>query len=449
LQRQFYSPQPNVPGQGIVAGYGWTFWALVAAIGALAGLAGAALTLLLRALMHLFWGYHGIHLLPAVQHAAHLHRVLVLAGAGVLAGVGALFLRRLRGMGGSEVSEALWLGDAKLNVFASVSRALLSITIIAGGASLGREAAPQLAGGAFASKLSEWAKLPAPQRRLLVACGASAGMAAVYNVPLGAALFALEVLLGTLSLPLVLPALGTSVIATAVAWIALPNAALYRLPAGRLSASLVVFAVLAAPLAGLASVAWVRLVRLAHRVKPEAGWRRLVRPIVVLTGLGVLAIPYPQLLGNGRGVVQLTLVGQVAVGLAAVLFVLKPLVTAGCLGSGAPGGLFTPTLMYGVLGGTLLGHLWALIWPGPASGEFALIGGGAVLAASMQGPLSAIALILEMVDNSSALIVPLVIAITGATVLARRLGAPSIYSARLGEPAEAADETGAPQAVIA
>ena len=82
--------------------------------------------------------------------------------------------------------------------------------IVALGASLGREAAPQQAGAAFASTLSDWAKLPDWQRRLLVACGAGAGMAAVYNVPLGGALFALEVLLGTLTLPLVLPALATS-----------------------------------------------------------------------------------------------------------------------------------------------------------------------------------------------------------------------------------------------
>ena len=75
------------------------------------------------------------------------------------------------------------------------------------GVSLGREAGPQLAGAAFASQVSEWAKLPVWQRRLLVASGAGAGFAAVYNVPLGGALLALEVFLGTLVLPLVLPAL--------------------------------------------------------------------------------------------------------------------------------------------------------------------------------------------------------------------------------------------------
>src|SRR6202043_638579 len=118
-------------------------------------------------------------------------RVLVLLGGGVVAGVGGLLLSRTPA---TDVSEALWLGGARLPPGASFKRAIPSIVIVALGASLGREAAPQQVGAAVASNLSDWAKLPEWQRRLLVACGAGAGMAAVYNVPLGGALFALEVL---------------------------------------------------------------------------------------------------------------------------------------------------------------------------------------------------------------------------------------------------------------
>jgi len=109
-----------------------------------------------------------------------------------------------------------------------------SIVIVALGASLGREAAPQQTGAALASALSVRAKLPEWQRRLLVACGAGAGMAAVYNVPLGGALFTLEVLMGTVTLPLVLPALATTLTATAVAWIAIPHVPTYAIPPDRL-----------------------------------------------------------------------------------------------------------------------------------------------------------------------------------------------------------------------
>lgn len=429
---RYFSHQPNVPGQGIVAGYGPRFWGLVVAIGLLAGLAGAALMELLRAIEHLSWPYlPGDDFLQAVERSSTTQRVLVLLAAGVVAGVGGLVLKRLRGLGGGEVSEAVWLGDGRLALGPSLARGVLSIVIVGMGASIGREAAPQLAGGAFASKLCLWAGLPAWQRRLLVACGAGAGMAAVYNIPLGGALFAVEVLLGTVSLPLVLPALATCLIATAVAWVALPIAPTYRVPIYGVSARQIVFALLAGPLAGLAAAAWVRLVVFAHEARPQGAWRRLLAPPPIFLALGLLAIAYPQLLGNGKDTIQLAVTAQLSVGLMAALVVLKPLLTAGCLGSGAPGGLFTPTLAYGVLAGGLAGHAWTLLWPGSPDGSYALIGGAAVLAAAMQGPLAASVMVLELAHFTDTLMVPILLAVVGATVVSRRMGLQSIYSARL------------------
>jgi CIC family chloride channel protein len=424
-------PQPNVPGRGIVASYSARFWLLVVLIGLAAGLGGAALIELLRAVQHLAWSYHSGDFLDAVKRTSSTRRVLVPLVGGVVAGAGTMLLAR---HSPGEVSEAIWLRGARVPLLASVARAIHSIVIVALGASLGREAAPQQVGAAVASSLSEWAKLPDWQRRLLVACGAGAGMAAVYNVPLGGALFALEVLLGTLTLPLVLPALATSLIATATAWIALPTAPTYTIPTYPVHASQIVWAIILGPIAGLAAIAWIWLIGRAHAMRPS-GWMRLVAPVVVFTALGALAIAYPQLLGNGKPVVQLALVAKLSVALLAVLLVLKPLVTAACLGSGAPGGLFTPTLAYGVLLGGLLGEGWAQIWPGAELGGYAIIGGAAVLAASMQGPLAAVVLLLELTHHADALMVPTLIAVVEATVLARVMGAPSIYSARLSAPA--------------
>jgi chloride channel protein, CIC family len=429
------TPQPNVPGRGIVASYGIRFWVLVVLVGLGAGLGGAALIELLRLVQHLAWSYHSGDFLDGVKRTSSARRMLVLFAGGVVAGAGALALSRFSA---SEVSEAIWLRGARVPFWASIARGVHSIVIVALGASLGREAAPQQAGAAVASALSEWARLPDWQRRLLVACGAGAGMAAVYNVPLGGALFALEVLLGTLTLPLVLPALATSLIATGVAWIALPTGPTYKIPSYPVSGSQIVWAVIVGPIAGLAAIAWIRLVALAHSLRPS-GWQKLLAPIVVFTALGVLAIAYPQLLGNGKPVVQMALIGRLSVALLAVLLVLKPLVTAACLGSGAPGGLFTPTLAYGVLLGGLLGEGWVQIWPGAPAGAFAIIGGAAVLGASMQGPLAAVVLLLELTHHADALMVPILIAVVEATVLARVLGAPSIYSARAGAERPAAD----------
>ncbi|MHB8532050.1 MAG: chloride channel protein, partial [Solirubrobacteraceae bacterium] len=296
------SPQPNVPGRGITASYGPRFWLLVALVGAGAGLAGAALIELLRAIQHLAWNYSTGSFLAAAEHASPARRVIVLVLGGLVAGFGGV---ALAGRGAVEVSDALWLRGARVPLLASVARALQSIAIVALGASLGREAAPQQIGAAWASTISGWAGLPDWQRRLLLACGAGAGMAAVYDVPLGGALFALEVLLGTLTLPLVLPALATTLIATATAWIALPHAPTYDIPRYDVHAAQVVWALLAGPLAGLAALAWIKLVARVHGLRPRGRAARLLAPVVVFAALGALAISYPQLLGNGKPVVQL------------------------------------------------------------------------------------------------------------------------------------------------
>jgi H+/Cl- antiporter ClcA len=435
MTRRFATPQPNIPGQGILAGYTTRFWGLVVVIGVATGLAGAGFIALLNLVERVAWWRPASQFLAAVTAATPARDVLTLIAAGAIAGAGGLLVRRLRGSGGGEISEALWLQGGRLALPASLVRGTLSIVTVAMGASLGREAAPQLAGAAFASELCERTPRIAPaQRRLLVAAGAGAGMAAVYNVPLGGALFALEVLLGTLALPLVLPALLTSLLATAVAWIVIPTHATYAVPGYHVGARQIVWAVLIGPFAGLLAVAWVRVIARANRARPTRRTSRMLAPIVIFCGLGALAIPYPQLLGNGKELAQVVFVGKLSAGLLAVLLVLKPLATAACLGSGAPGGLFTPTLALGVLFGALLGHAWTVLWPGSPIGSYALIGGGAVLAAAMQGPLSATVLLLELTHSTGSLSVPLLLAVGIATVVAPLLGAPSIYSARLATP---------------
>jgi H+/Cl- antiporter ClcA len=426
---RWFSHQPNVPGQGILASYSLRFWALVAGLGIVTGLAATAFVALLKLVEHLSYGYHTGPLLDGVQNAPAWRHVVVLELAAVVTILGLAGLRHLRGVGSSEVSEAIWLRSARLAFVPSLARGVLSIVIVGMGVSLGREAAPQLAGAASASKVADWARMPLWQRRLLVAAGAGAGFAAVYNVPLGGALLAVEVFLGTLALPLVLPVLATSVIATGVAWIALGTHPTYAVPTYPLSVQ-VLWAALVGPVLGLVAVAWTRIITRAGAMRPT-GRARIWAPILVFGALGLLSIPYPGLLGNGKNVVQLAVVGQLSLGLLVVLFVLKPLATAACLATGAPGGLFTPTLTIGMLLAGVLGTLFGHVWSGAPQGSYALIGGGAFLAAAMQGPVAGTVLVLELSRHFDELMAPTLIAVVEATVIARRLGAGSIYSARL------------------
>jgi chloride channel protein, CIC family len=406
------------------------FWSTVVVTGIGAGLSAALLTSLLSFIQHRVWPPAGSSLLEAATLASSWRHIWVLGAAGVLTGVAQLLLRHLSSANGIEITAAIWFKAGRLPALRTLSSALLSIVLVAMGASLGREGAPKQAGAVIANALSDRRRLSDEQRRLLVACGAGAGMAAAYDVPLGGALFALEVLRGALALRLVLPALVASMIATMVAWITIPDAPTYDIPRYGSSLSVIGWALFAGPFAGIVSVAYVRLIAAADRHRPR-GWLRVVMPVVALGLLGAVSIPYPQLLGNGKDLTQLAFVGQLAPAAILILLVLKPLATAMCVGSGAPGGLFTPTLTLGALLGAALGYLWSLLWPGVPTGLFALVGAGAVLAASTQGPISAVVIMIELTGHDRAFVVPLLIAVAASTLVSRTIDRRSIYDARL------------------
>ena len=326
-------------------------------------LLGALMMLILFNVQYAAFGYHTGSLEHGVAQASAARRVGSLLIAGAFGGVAWFLLRRYLKGKPSEIDEALWNGDGRLAFPRSLGSSVISEVVIGMGASIGREAAPKLLGGASGSVLSGWAGLSVEQRRLVVACGGGAGLAAVYNLPLAGALFTAEILIGSITLPVVLPAIVCSAIATATAWIYLPNRAIYPgIPDYRFTWSLMTWALLAGPVIGLISSGYIRLIGWVshHRAR---GTRVLFAPLIAFGILGVIGIWYPQLFGNGLDMARDAFLGLSGLSLMLTLFALKPLVTALCLGSGASGGLFTPTLSTGaVLGGASASRG---TWPGP------------------------------------------------------------------------------------
>lgn len=406
------------------------FWIATVLTGVGAGLGAGVLTNLLEVVQHLAWGGSGLNLLQPVSQAAPWRHIAILLGAGVLVGGGQLLLSRLTSGNGIEITTAIWFYAGRMPALRTLASATLSILIVGMGVALGREGAPKQAGAVIANALCDRTRLSDEERRLLVACGAGAGMAAAYGVPLGGALFAVEVLRGALALRFVLPALITTLVATAVSWAFLPDAPTYRIPVYSGSVSSTAWALLAGPLLGLVSVVYVRTVALADRHRPRS-WRRWALPVVPLGVLGAASIPFPQLLGNGRDVAQLALTGGLSPLLLVTLMVLRPAATMLCLGCGAPGGLFTPSLAIGALLGGVLGLPWAWLWPGVPPGLFALVGATAMLAATTQGPISAVVLMMELTGYARAAILPVLAAVATATLVARVIESRSIYDARL------------------
>jgi CIC family chloride channel protein len=406
------------------------FWLAVLLTGIGTGLAAAALTRLLEIVQRLAWGGSGANLLDAAEHADAWRHILVLLGAGLVTGAGQIILGRLSSGNGIDTTAAIWFHAGRVPALRTLGSAVLSVIIVGMGASLGREGAPKQAGAVFANLFSDRSRLSDEQRRLLVACGAGAGMAAAYGVPLGGALFSLEVMRGVLALRYVLPALFCSVVAATVSWLFLPDAPTYLIPSYPSSLSVIVWALLAGPIAGLVSVGYVRAVTWADHHKPD-GWRRLLAPVVVLGLLGLVSIWFPQLLGNGRDISQLAFTNQAAPTLLLVLLVLRPAATVLCVRSGAPGGLFTPTLTVGALLGGVLGHAWSWLWPGAPPGLFAVLGAAALVAATTQGPISTVILMMELTGRDRSFIAPMILAVATATLVARTIEPRSIYDARL------------------
>ena len=408
------------------------FWLAVCLIGACTGLAAAGLTRLLEFVQRMAWGGNGKNILATASQAAWPRHVVVLLAAGILTGVGQFALKQLSSGNGIDTTAAIWFYAGRMPALRTLGSAVLSIFAVGMGASMGREGAPKQAGAVFANLAADAEHLSDEQRRLLVACGAGAGMGAAYGVPLGGALFSLEVMRGKLALRYVLPALFASLIATGVSWVALPDAPTYLIPSFPVSASIFVWVILASPVFALGSILYVRLVRWADKGKPR-GWQRFVAPTVILGVLGIVSVRYPQILGNGKDLSQLLFTGQIGFALILALLLLKPLATIMCMRSGVPGGLFTPSLTFGALLGAVLGHTWSMVWPGVPLGFFALLGAGAVLSATTQGPISTVVLLMELTGRDRSFVLPLILVAAISTLIARSIDPRSIYDARLSD----------------
>ncbi|HUB27869.1 MAG TPA: chloride channel protein [Tepidisphaeraceae bacterium] len=419
------SAQPNLAGVPTNIAYTRRFWVLVFLTGVAAGLATGGLMLLLDFIQHRCWPYHaGDNLLDAIERATPARRVLVLLIAGAWIGVGGWVLRHVYKPGIS-LEGTIWFKWGEVPMIATIARAVWSLVSVGLGMTLGREAAAKQAAGALASGFADRGGIHPAHHKILVACGVGAGMAAAYNVPFGGAIFAAEVLLGTLSVRLLMPAIVMCAVATGVSWLMLPIAPIYAVPATHLSVATTIWALAVGPLLGAFAAVFIKSVAWAGGVKLKP-LPAVLAPIATLGLLGILAISVPQLLGNGQESVQIAFDGGFGLVHSASLPVLKALLVVACLACGARGGLFTPSMMIGAT----FGGLAAWAWPGLDRGICAMIGATAMLAATTQGPISSLVMVLELTRHGDTIMVPMLLAVAGATLTSEWLDGRSIYSAR-------------------
>jgi len=320
-------------------------------VGLLAGVAGLCTTLLLRAVEHLTYHYSFGTLLTGVTGSSPVRRALGPMVGGALAGFGWRMLRRRTEV--PALAETI-AGHRRLPRLPLSLDAGLQVLLVGAGASLGREGAPRQFAAALGDfGISRWSMTPR-DREILLACAAGAGLAAVYSVPLGGALFAARIMLKSWHPRAVGTALITSSLAVAVASPVTHEHPPLDWPDIQLSYLLMAFALVLAPMATAAGLAFNQLMARARPATTIKSW--LLIPAIAAAGLliGICSVWFPELPGNGKSILTVSLNSGLTLGAAAAILVLKPLLTAVFLRAGAVGGMLTPALATGAAMGSVV-----------------------------------------------------------------------------------------------
>lgn len=407
------------------------FWA------ALVGLAGAWTSIGFKeATEWLHWVFtgHGEGYVESFRAMPDWRRVLVPALGGLLAGTTLLLGSRYKAKAHSaDYMEAVVVGDGNLAVKVSLVKSVSAWFSSASGASIGREGPLVQLSSLVASLAGRWLSFPLARKRQLVACGAAAGIASAYNAPIAGAFFVAEIVLGSLAMEAFGPLVIASVVATLVTRSFYGAEAIYPAPVFVLESNAQLIAYLLLGLAsGLLVPVFLRLLKAGEKA---FDFLRLPAPARLMLGglmVGGLAVFHPEVAGNGRALVFSVLHGPGPWQVLAVVLACKLLATAATFGSGAVGGVFTPTLFTGAAWGYLLGVAATALapWAGLNPEYFALVGMGAFLAASTGAPVMAILMLFELTLNYQVLI-PAVIASGAGYYLCRSMGVRPLYGEAL------------------
>lgn len=387
---------------------------LIAGVGA--GLAVLLLVWIVHSLEHLVWGHEEGPFLDGLAYpSVWWLPIVTVGGAGVVAAVGWYLIRRF---GRPLATVEQGVAGSRMPWWETLVDTVLQVGSVAFGASIGKEVAPRELSAMASSKIVRWFRLDARWRRIVIASAAGAGLAAVYNVPLGGALFAIEILLAQFSVGAAVVALAASTIATLVARPLVGDGSLYSVGAVDVNASLIVAAVLIGPLMGWGATSFSTVTKKLGRFRPQ-GWKLLVVMPLAFTAVGALGAAFPLILGNGRALASAGFdLSQPALLLLA-LAVMKYVATSVSLGAGAIGGTLQPSVAIGSALGAAAAAGWAFVWPGADGTALAIVAAAAFLASNMRAPFTAIALVIEFTDTGFTLLLPIFLAVAGSLAASR------------------------------
>lgn len=368
----------------------------------------------------------------------------------VLGGIAVVWITRrfapeAKGGGITDVMDAVYHREGKIRPRVAVVKTIASALSIGSGATVGREGPIVQIGSAIGSAIAQFSRLPSWQRITLLAAGASAGISATFNTPLGAVLFALELILPEISARTFLPVVIATGSATYVGRVVFGSYPAFVLPQMSFATSemdhifnLGAFVVLGL-MSGLVAWGFLRTLLFAGDVMPRRFPNEYMRAAAGFTGIGIALFLFAHftghyyIIGGGYDAIAAILEGHVtSFLLLAALCVAQVFATSLSIGSGASGGVFAPMLFIGASLGGAFGALLHIFDADHGIGvaDYAIIGMAAVVGGGTGAAMTAITMNFEMTRDYN-IIVPLIIAVAVSIGMRRALTRDNIFSAEL------------------
>ncbi|MEE9591106.1 MAG: chloride channel protein [Thermodesulfobacteriota bacterium] len=375
-----------------------------------------------------------------LQGIAPFHILIIPALGGAIFGpLIYLFAREAKGHGVPEVMEAVALRGGRIRPRVAIIKAFASAICIGTGGSVGREGPIAQIGSALGSAVGQIFKLSDERIRSLVACGAAGGIAATFSAPIGASIFALEVILSQFHAVYFGAVVISAVTASVIANIFEGGVPIFTVPEYTLISSweLVLYVMLGI-IAAFMSVSFTKLLYLSEDLWEKIRFPEYFKPILGGIALGVVGIltfkinGFPRVFGVGYDSITEALVGNLALHVIVALLFIKLFATIITLGSGGSGGIFAPSLFMGAMLGNAFGQLAHYLFPNVTApaGAYALVGMAAFFGGAAGAPVTAILILFEM-TNDYYIILPLMLATVVSTLIARTISSETIYTLKL------------------
>ena len=343
------------------------------------------------------------------------------------------FGKETKGHGVPEVMEAVALRGGRIRSRVMILKAFVSAVTIATGGSVGREGPIVQIGSSLGSSLGQWLRVGQERLKVLVACGAAAGIAATFNAPIAGVMFTVEIILGNYAITTLVPLIMSSVMATIVGRWYFGDIPAFEIPHYSLESPWEIGPYILLGIAcGAVAVGFIKVLYFSEDFAdkiPIKGW--LKTPLILLL-VGVMVMYFPQVYGVGYDTITQVLKGEVLWYMLLLLIPIKMLATSVTLSAGGSGGVFAPSLFLGAVFGGLFGTLMHALFPDVvlSSGAYAVVGMSAMVAGTTHAPLTAFLVIFEMTGHYK-LILPLMLCSILASFIASVIKKDSIYTLKL------------------